>query len=105
MRETALLFEPVVDIRDVLESFLVDDVLLADWQATLTSAAARISQLAEAWSDDDLSQLADITGRLASRSILADAALARLAADNAARVLEQVRIPGVPRPEDPDWAF
>ncbi|WP_133692060.1 hypothetical protein [Mycobacterium sp. BK086] len=83
----------------------MDAVLLADWQATLTSAAVRISNLAQAWSDQDLLDLANITGQLAGTSLVVDTALVRTAADNVARLLEQVRAPGVPRPEDEDWAF
>ncbi|KZS65781.1 hypothetical protein A4G27_14465 [Mycobacterium kansasii] len=105
MREPALVFEPIVDIRDVLESYLVDQVLLTDWQQKLTSAAARLLELAQAWSDGDLLDLARLTGHLAAERLTVDTVLARTAADNAARVLEQVRIPGVPRPEDEDWAF
>jgi hypothetical protein len=42
MQESAMLFEPIVNIRDVLESFLVDRVVLGDWRGTLTSASARL---------------------------------------------------------------
>ncbi|SOJ58172.1 hypothetical protein MSIMFB_05653 [Mycobacterium simulans] len=105
MRESALLFEPIVDIRDVLESFLVDEVFLSDWQETLVAASARLSELGRAWSDSDLLELGRITEQLASTRLGADVALARIAADSAAKVLDQVRIPGVPRPEDDDWAF
>lgn len=105
MREPALLFEPIVDIRDVLESFLVAAVLVRDWQGTLASASARLVRLGREWSDDDLIDLGRATGHLAAESPCADPALARTTADNVARVLEQVRIPGVPRPEDEDWSF
>jgi hypothetical protein len=37
MRQPAMLFEPIVNIRDLLESFLVDRVVLGDWRGTLTS--------------------------------------------------------------------
>jgi hypothetical protein len=105
MREPALLFEPIVDIRDVLESFLVSEVIVTDWQATLTAASARLVQLGRAWSDTDLLELGRVTEELAAEPLGTDSALARIAADSAARVLEQVRIPGVPRPEDEDWSF
>jgi hypothetical protein len=105
MRDSALVFEPIIDIRDVLESFLVDHVLLSDWQATLASASARLLELGRAWSDTDLLDLGRVTEQLAAERLVAGSALARIAADNAARVLEQVRIPGVPRPEDADWGF
>lgn len=105
MREPALLFEPIVDIRDVLESFLVSAVVVSDWQATLTGASARLVELGHAWSDSDLLELGRATEELAAEPLGANSRLARIAADNAARVLEQVRIPGVPRPEDDDWSF
>jgi hypothetical protein len=105
MRESALLFEPIVDIRDVLESFLVSAVLLSDWQATLASASARLLELGRAWSDAELIELGRATEQLAAHDAIADSKLARTAADDAARVLGQVRVPGVPRPEDEDWAF
>lgn len=105
MRESAMLFEPIVDIRDVLESLLVNQVLVGDWQATLTSASARLVELAREWSDDDLLELGHVTEQLAAESVLADSALARTAAHDAARVLDEVRIPGIPRPDDEHWAF
>lgn len=97
MRESALVFEPIVDIRDVLESFLVDDVLRSDWQETLAAASARLVELGRAWSDTDLLELARLTEELAAERLGADSALARIAADNAARMLDQIRVPGVPR--------
>jgi hypothetical protein len=105
MREPALVLEPIVDIRDVLESFLVDEVLLSDWQGTLASASARLLELGRAWSDAELLELGRVTKLLSAKRLASDSALARVAADNAARVLDAVRIPGFPRPEDEDWAF
>ncbi|BBY06380.1 hypothetical protein [Mycobacterium noviomagense] len=105
MREPALLFEPIVDIRDVLESFLVNEVVVTDWQETLAAAAARLSELGRAWSDTDLLELARVTQELSAERLDADSALVRIAADGAAKMLDQARVPGVPRPEDDDWAF
>lgn len=105
MREPAQLFQPIVDIRDVLESFLVNRVVLGDWQLTLTSASARLLELGQAWSDGDLLELGHVTERLAAQDLLADSALTRTAAHGAARVLDQVRVPGIPRPDDEDWTF
>lgn len=100
-----MLFEPIVDIRDVLESFLHDEILLGDWQATLGAAGARLLELGRAWSDNELVQLGQLTEHLAADRLTDEATLARAAADNIAQMLEQVRIPGVPRPEDEDWSF
>jgi hypothetical protein len=99
------LFEPIVDVRDVLESFLVDAVFLSDWQEILAAASARLSELGRAWSDGHLLELGRMTEQLAAARLGANVALAKIAADSAAKVLEQVRIPGLPGPEDDDWAF
>jgi hypothetical protein len=72
MREPALLFEPIVEIRDVLESFLVSAVLVSDWQGTLAAASARLLELGREWSDDDLIELGRITEHLAAESPSAD---------------------------------
>lgn len=106
MRESTLVFEPIVEIRDVLESFLVDEVLLTDWQGTLASASARLLELGHAWSDVELLELGrHVTELLAGERLVSDVAFARVAADNAARVLDTVHIPGFPGPRDDDWAF
>ncbi|MFV8309012.1 hypothetical protein [Mycobacteroides chelonae] len=105
MREPILLFEPIVNIRDVLESFLVDEILLIDWRPTLVSAATRLLELGREWSDQDLLELGHATEQLAGDRLRRDSLLARNAASNAARLLAEVRVPGIPRPEDDDWAF
>lgn len=105
MRDLAMLFEPIVDIRDVLESFLVDDVTIDDWRKTLVTASERLQELGRAWADGDLTSLSELTEQLAGFGLGADIARTRSAADSAARLLDQVRVPGIPRPEDNDWTF
>lgn len=105
MRESTQLFEPIVDIRDVLETFLVDAIEVSGWQATLASAAAQLMKLGQEWSDEDLIKLGRDTKRLSAEQSLIGSALTRAAAANAAKVLDEVRIPGVPRPDDEYWAF
>ncbi|GAB7143019.1 hypothetical protein [Mycobacterium riyadhense] len=105
MREPAMLYEPIIEVRDVLESFLADDIVLADWQDTLSAASVRLFELGVAWSDPDVVELSRMTRQLAGEGLTGDLSLARLAANNVARLLENVRIPGVPRPEDDNWAF
>jgi hypothetical protein len=105
MREPTLLFEPIVEVRDVLESYLVDDVVLSDWRRTLDTAAARFLELGQSWSDTDVLELGRMTRQLAGDGLTSDAALARVAATMVVRLLEDARVPGVPRPEDDDWSF
>jgi len=105
MREPALLFEPIVDFRDVLESFLADRIMVTNWQATLVVAGARLRELGSAWSDGDLVALGRTAERFVAERRISDSTLAREAADSAARYLDQVRVPGLPRPDDNDLAF
>ncbi|MDG4667338.1 hypothetical protein [Mycobacterium sp. 236(2023)] len=105
MRESTQLFEPIVDIRDVLETFLADAIEVSGWQATLAAASAQLMKLGHEWSDDALLELGRETEKLAAEQSLNGSSLARAAAYNAARVLDEVRIAGVPRPDDDYWAF
>jgi adenine/guanine phosphoribosyltransferase-like PRPP-binding protein len=50
-------------------------------------------------------ELGHVTKEFAEERLLADLALARTAATNAARPLDQVSVPGMPHPDDDDWTF
>jgi len=105
MREPVKLFEPIVEVRDVLESYLVDDVVVADWRESLSSASTRFLELGKAWSDTDVLELGRMTRKLAGDGLATNLTLAQMAGEMAARLLDEVRVPGVPRPEDDDWSF
>lgn len=99
------LFAPVVDTREVLESFLADQVLLPGWRETLAAAGAQIARLGRQTSDAELSDLGDDVTAL-SQIDLADALprVQRVAAA-VAGLLRALRVPGLPRPEDENWSF
>jgi len=46
-----------------------------------------------------------MTRKLAGDGLATNLTLAQMAGEMAARLLDEVRVPGVPRPEDDDWSF
>lgn len=105
MRDTSAMFEPVVEVRDVLESFLADGVLIDGWRQALTDASDRFGRLATLWSDDEMLGLGRRVETLAAHGLPAQDVLTRSVASDMARLLSQVRAPGIPRPDDEDWGF
>jgi hypothetical protein len=105
MREAIALFEPTIEARDVLESFLSDRVLLDGWKSTLTKASARFTELADLWSDSEIARLGRSLKTLAVRGLEEDVELAESASSDVAKLLTQVRVPGVPDPQDSNWQF
>jgi hypothetical protein len=106
MRDALDLVDPVIQARDVLESFLADQLLVTDWRATLTVAADRFVELGAARSDETMSALGRRVGVLADDRLGGDRrALTEAVAAELAELLDDVQIPGVPRPEDEEWGF
>jgi hypothetical protein len=105
VEETAVLYGPVVGVRDVLESFLADRVLIADWHEILTAASGRFVELGALWSDIEMDALGHRVESLANRGLDDEPALTQRVASEMERLLDEVRVPGVPRPDDEDWSF
>jgi hypothetical protein len=105
VREAAVVFGPIVEVRDVLESFLADRVLIADWQETLEAASRCFVQLGTLWSDPEMDDLGRRLESLANRGLDDEPALTQRVASDVERLLDRMRVPGVPRPEDEEWAF
>lgn len=83
---------------------IVDDVYASGATAEETARALRAAGADEVASIAAIRtmefELGHVTKQLAAESFLADLALARTAATNAARLLDQV-----PHPDDDDWTF
>jgi hypothetical protein len=105
MRQAAALLEPVVDVRDVLESYLRDHVLVVEWQDTLRGASNRFKELGAGWSDQGIITLGEQVQALANTGLAAEPDLTEAIARAVERLLEDTRAPGIPRPEDDDWGF
>jgi hypothetical protein len=105
MQYTADLADPLLEVRDVVESFRSYHITLPEWDETLRHAIAALSRL---------QALAQVTvlpaGLLPDLDLLLTDGLDRSpqvvdkVATQVADVLEQTMIPG-PTLEDDDWSF
>jgi hypothetical protein len=105
MTQASALFAPTVEVREVLEAFLADDVLVTGWEATLNAAAIELDELGSRWSDREMTSLAEQVRRLAHDGLREQRVEARMVADQVAQLLQNLRVPGVPQPGDADWSF
>lgn len=105
MRQATALFGPMVEVRDVLESFLRDEVLVPGWRETLTEAAHQFTELGTPPSDSKLADLGQRIAVLAQSELHQERTLARAVAADVESLVDRVRVPDMPRPEDTDWSF
>ena len=105
MREATALFAPTVEARDVLESFLSDQILIDDWAETLRAASAQFGELGTRWSDDEITHLAERLKLLASHGLDEEVRLAESVAVDIATLLDQVAVAGNPGPDSDGWQF
>src|SRR5688500_14018575 len=104
MSYAPVLFAPIADVRDVLETFLAERVLLPHWRETLASAAEQVVRLGTERADSDLTRLGTRIEALAGSDLQDQDALVRHVATEALHVLRDTRVPGLPRPDDADWS-
>jgi hypothetical protein len=105
MRQAAALYGPTVEVRDVLESFLRDSVLVPDWRRTLAEASREFIKLGEDPVSSDLADLGERIAVLAQSELGQEQTLARAVAADIESLVDRVRVPDLPRPEDTDWSF
>jgi hypothetical protein len=97
---------PLIDVRDVLETFRRHQILIADWAAVLSNAAKALDQVsADVITTPAVTHLAAQLRMLLANGLPADAETVDRVADEIQRLLSQTRIPGIPRPEDEHWEF
>src|SRR5205823_12045002 len=106
MEHAADLADPLVDVRDVVESFRSSHLTLPDWDQTLRRVVTALSQLPPQAQVDVL-----LPGLVSNLRLLLTAGLENvpqvvdIVAAQVAAALEQTRVPGIPAPEDDDWSF
>jgi hypothetical protein len=106
MQYAADLADTLIDVRDVVESFRTWQLTVPDWDETLRQAAAALGRLP---SQAQVGEL--LPGLLSNLSLLLTEGLSSVPqtvneiAEQVAVVLEELRIPGIPTPEDDDWSF
>lgn len=99
------LAEPLADVRDVLESFRLHRLLTANWAAVLADAADALERLSEAETGSATVRMAAELRNLVVQGLQSDEQVVGRIADEAARLLEETVVPGLPRPEDEHWEF
>jgi hypothetical protein len=106
MEYVANLADPLVDVRDVVESFRSSHVTLPDWDQTLRRVVAALSQLPpQAQVDVVLPGLVPNLRLLLTSGLDSVPQVVDVVADQVAAALERTRVPGIPAPEDDDWSF
>ncbi len=105
MRDAADLADPLLDVRDVVESFRSYRVTPPDWDETLRHAIAALSRLqALARVSVLLAGLLPDLDLLLTDGLDSSPQVVEKVATQVANLLEETTIPG-PAPEDDDWSF
>lgn len=106
MSDTAEVAAPLVDVRDVLETFRRHHVLTEDWATVLSNAARSLDQAsANMVAPPVVAHLAAQLRMLLANGLQANVETVNRVADETQRILSRTRIPGIPRPEDEHWEF
>lgn len=105
MQQAIVLFGPIVEVRDVLESFLQDGVCVPDWRQRLSDASRKFLEVGHhADGNIRMIELGNRLARLARSELGANALTSELAVE-IENLLDEARVPGLPQPEDDNWAF
>ncbi|MEO7194362.1 MAG: hypothetical protein ABIZ05_06000 [Pseudonocardiaceae bacterium] len=106
MSDTVEVAAPLVDVRDVLETYRTHQVLIEDWATVLSNAAAALDHTAvDVVTPRAVTHLATQLRTLVANGLQANAETLGSAADETQRILSRTRIRGIPRPEDEHWEF
>lgn len=106
MQSAADLADPLVDVRDVVESFRASQLVLPEWHKILDQAVASLNQVQSSVETEAL-----LRGLLPNLRLLLAKGLPGVpevvdeVAQQVAGVLGETRVPGIPVPADDDWSF
>lgn len=104
MNQTALLYDPIVETREVLESYRVDGVLVDGWRARLEEASEQLIGLGTTGSDQELVELGQGIRALATLGVPDQTDRADALATEVARRLDQLNSTEMSESYE-DWAF
>lgn len=106
MQNAAELADPLVEIREVVESFRTYRLVLPGWNAILSQAMDALSKLGPP-AEAEVPFLGLLTNLrvLLAKGLNGAPRIVDEVAQQVANALEQTRVPGIPAPEDDDWSF
>jgi hypothetical protein len=106
MQGAADIADPLVDVRDVVETFRQCGMTLADWHETLQTAVAALDDLrGAAQADVWLLKLSAQLRVLLERGLEDQPLIVDDVATWVARILAETKVPGIPKPDEEDWGF
>jgi hypothetical protein len=106
VQHDAELADPLVEVRDVVESYRCCGVTPTDWGQTLGHAITALDQLPqEAGVEFHLPDLVSHLRILLTEGLDRATKVVAEVAAQVAIALSQARIPGIPRPDEDDWEF
>lgn len=105
MQVGAEVADPIVDVRDVVETFRRHGLLTPDWRHLLTSAADALEQLPGSARSADVDRLIPRVRWLLQHGLAQGDPVLEDVSTVAERMLRQTRVPGIPQPEDEHWGF
>jgi hypothetical protein len=106
MQYDIALADPLVEVRDVVESFRCCGVTPADWHQVLDRAIATLDRLPqEVGVEQRLPDLLPHLRTLLAMGLGSTPKVLDQVAAQVATALQQAQIPGIPRPDEEDWSF
>lgn len=106
LSDTAQVAAPLVDVRDVLETFRRHRVLTEDWATVLSNAASALDQAStDVVTPRTVTLLATQLRTLLTNGLQENMETVNRVANETQRILSLTRIRGLPRPEDEHWEF
>jgi hypothetical protein len=96
------LADPLADIRDVVETFRTSGVTPQDWHGKLMAALVALDRLP---GEPELGVIPAQLRVLLQYGLDDAPRLVDQVAQTVADILAEMRVPGIPRPEDEEWGF
>jgi hypothetical protein len=104
--ELATVAEPLMDVREILETFRRYHIVVDGWAEALTRAASALDHVpAELEIRASTTWIAGELNEIVAYGLQYDHSKLDMVADRAAELLASIRVPGIPRPEDKSWEF
>jgi hypothetical protein len=105
MQYQAELADPLIEVREVVESFRAYGIMLEDWQRSLGEALSVLDRLPQGADQDFLPDLISNIRVLMHQGLDSSPRTLDMVATRVAIVLSEATIPGLPGPRDDNWGF